>query len=238
MTHEIHVVARVDDHIDEGRLLAGLIAGRWQAPPDTAGLGYANPDTGVRASIEPLTTDGLPAGYVGLGMALVLNYVRPAWFAIEAIQSFSGPVTAAGGLAFDPQMASTPGPPDPDALVASWVAGNDAAVRSARATGAVLPWLDPARSSAWWRHQRALPQLRLAFAATHYVPSMRLIRRAGSDRVERAMSWPDAVPALLPETDRIVLLRSAADTQLTIVGVAPAEAVRTSLEGLTERLVA
>lgn len=57
MTHEVHVIARVGDAIDDPELVGKLVAGAfWQATPGRTGLAYANPDTGARASFEPLTT--------------------------------------------------------------------------------------------------------------------------------------------------------------------------------------
>lgn len=237
MSHEIHVVARIGDVIDEEQLIAGLIAAKWQAPPGIDGLAYANPDTGVRASIEPLTPPVLPDGYRRLDLGLVLNYVRPTWFAVESIQGFAAAIGAAGALVLDPQAdAPVPRPPDPVQLTASWTRGNEAAVGAARASGADLPWLDADRSMAWWRHQRGLPGLKLGFAAKHYVPSLRLIRRAGSDRVERAMSWPDHVPALLPACDVIVMLRLDSDAGLVIAGFVSAATIHERLDGIAERI--
>ena len=40
MTHDIHVVAGVDDVVDEERLIASLIAAGWQAPAGASGLSY------------------------------------------------------------------------------------------------------------------------------------------------------------------------------------------------------
>ena len=219
------------------RLIAGLIAAGWQAPAGASGLSYANPDTGVSASIEALTLE-LPPRYRSLGLGLVLNYVRASWFGIETIPGFAAALTSSGALVLDPQAdRATPQQPDSERLIGSWARGNEIAVAAARANDATLPWLAPDASIAWWRHQRALPKLRLAFAAELYVPSIRLIRRTGTDRVERAMSWPDYVPTLLPECDLIVLLRSNPIGTFTIAGAASAAIVRERLEGVTERAV-
>jgi hypothetical protein len=236
MTHEIHVVAGTGDAVDEGRLIASLLAAGWQAPADAAGLAYANPDTGVTASIEALTTS-LPAGYRGLDLGLVLNDVRASWFGLETIPAFSAAVGSSGALVFDPQADKPrPEPPDTDELIGSWIRGNGAAVAAARASGEAPPWLDPDRSIGWWRYQRALPRLRRGFAADLYVPSVRLVRRSGSDRVERAMSWPDHVPTLLPPCDLIIMLRSDPVAGFVITGVASAPAVHEQLDGITGRV--
>ena len=236
MTHEIHVVAGTGDAVDEGRLIASLLAAGWQAPARSAGLAYANPDTGVTAWIESLTPD-LPAGYRALDLGLVLNDVRASWFGLETIPGFAAAVGSSGALVFDPQAdRPTPEPPDTVRLISSWTRGNEAAVAVARASGEAPPWLDPDRSIAWWRYQRALPRLRRGFAADRYVPSLRLIRRTGSDRVERAMSWPDAVPTLLPPCDLIILLRSDPVAGFVITGVASAQIVHERLDGVTERV--
>jgi hypothetical protein len=236
MTHEIHVVAGVDDAVDEERLIAGLLAAGWQAPPAAAGLAYANPDTGVAAWIEA-QSPALPAGYRGLDVSLVLNYVRASWFGTETIPGFAAAVGSSGALVLDPQADSpTPRPPDSDRLINSWTRRNEAAVAAARAIGQTPPWLDTDRSIGWWRYQRALPRLRRSFATDLYVPSVRLIRRTGSDRVERAMSWPDNVPTLLPQCDLIIMLRSDTVAGFVITGVAAAPIVHERLDGITERV--
>jgi hypothetical protein len=236
MTHDIHVVAGVGDAVDEARLIAGLLAAGWQAPAGAAGLAYANADTGVTASIEALTP-ALPAGYRGLDLGLVLNYVRASWFGIETIPGFSAAVGSSGALVLDPQAdRPTPQPPDSDRLISSWSRGNEAAVAAARASGQTPLWLDPDRSIGWWRYQRALPRLRRGFATDLYVPSVRLIRRPGSERVERAMSWPDDVPTLLPPCDLIIMLRSDPVAGFVITGVASAPVVHERLDGITERV--
>lgn len=235
MTHDIHVVAGVDDVVDEHRLIAGLIAAGWQAPAGASGLSYANPDTGVTASLEALTP-ALPARYRALDLGLVLNYVRASWFAVETIPGFAAAVASAGALVLDPQAdRPTVQPPDSDRLISSWTRGNEAAVATARVTGATLPWLAAEASVAWWRYQRALPTLKRGFAAELYVPSIRLVRRTATDRVERAMSWPDYVPTLMPECDLIILLRSNPVGSFTITGTASASIVRERLDGITER---
>ncbi|HEX5012926.1 MAG TPA: hypothetical protein VFV72_02115 [Candidatus Limnocylindrales bacterium] len=237
MSHEIHVLARSGDAVDERALIDAFAMAGWQAPPDASGLVYANPNTGARASIEPLTIESLPRGFRHLELGLVLNYVRPSWLGDETIPAFAAALAGAGALVLDPQSgAPAPVAPDAVSLTASWRTGNEAAIAAARAAGGDIPWLEPTRSLAWWRHQRALPRLQMAFAADHYVPSIRLVKQTGDEHVLRMMSWPDHVPALLPDCDQIVLMRSSPTSGFTILGVAPGELVRARLEGVAEQL--
>jgi len=68
------------------------------------------------------------------------------------------------------------------------------------------------------------------------VPSVGLIRRTGSDRVERSMSWPDYVPTLLPHCDLIIMLRSDPVAGFVISGVASAPIVHERLDGIIGRV--
>lgn len=234
MSHMIHLVAPIDQVVDEDRFIRSLLAhGHWQ--PSETGLRYANPDTHVAAALEPLDPPTLSDGYVATGTALVMNYVRPSFWIREVLPPFVDAVTNAYLLVLDPQSSERPSPPDVDRLRHSWEVSNEFAVRAAQDAGARLPWISPNKADAWWRYQRALPQLRLGFAADHYVPSLRLVRRNDGDEVERAMSWPDFVPALLPDCEVVIVLRSDPVRRFEIRGVASAEEVRDRLTPLLEQ---
>lgn len=140
--------------------MAALSAtGHWRASPGGPGIAYANPDTGARASLEPLETPSLPPAFRPVGLGFVLNYVRPSWFALETIPAFADAVAAAGLFVLDPQAHdAAPIAPESGRLVASWARGNEAAIGAARSAGADVPSLEPDRSLAWWHHQRAPPR--------------------------------------------------------------------------------
>jgi hypothetical protein len=237
MAHEIHVVAGAGVVLDPAELAANLAGAGWQAVPDGTAWAYANPDTGARATIEPRAPEARRAADRGPDLGLVLNYVRPSWFALEVIPGFCRALAAARGLVVDPQ-AGDPRPvsPNSEALIASWRHGNDAAVGSIRGGGTDLPWLEPSDSMTWWRQQLALPRLRVAFADEYYVPSVRLVRRSGDNRVLRAMSWPNDIPTLLPECDLIIRLRSDPLVRFIIDGVVSASVIRERLDDLTDRI--
>jgi hypothetical protein len=238
MSHTIHLVADVTARFDDDALVGAIVGqGSWAPPSDTGSLQYRNPATGVNAVLAEIRPEVVPPGVRPLGMALTVPYVRPRFFALELMPFIASAAAATGALLLDPQEDDpTAAPPDADRLIASWDRGNEAAVAAARASGADVPWMEPDDSTAWWRHQRAVPGLTLQFALDHYVPNVRIVRREGEDRALRAMSWPDHVAALLPACDIFVLLGSGGAGNLSIRGVAPAAAVRARLGSLVTRV--
>jgi len=234
VSHTIHFAADATSPFDDDALVAAIVAqGSWAPPSETGSLTYRNPATGVNAILAEVRPDVVPTGVRPLGLAVTMPYVRPRFFALEIMPFIAEAAAATGALLLDPQEDETVArPPDVDRLVDSWDRGNDLAVSAARASGAGVPWMDPAHAAGWWRHQRAVPGLTLQFALDHYVPNIRVVRREGENRALRAMSWPDHVAALLPECDIVVLLGSGGTGKLSIQGVAPAAAVRARLGGL------
>jgi hypothetical protein len=236
VSHAFHVVAAADAAVDDDAIVGAIVsAGSWDPAAPDGPLTYRNGATGVQATLEAFDPDAAPAGFRSLRMALVVPYVRPRWFALETVPMLVSAVAAGGGAVFDPSSGLLVGEPaDSGRLVESWDRGNRAAISAVRRAGGPMLWMDPLGSEEWWRHQRAIPGLTLRFALDHYVPSLRIVRNGDDERVLRAMSWPDCVPALLPGCDRYVLLGSTDPGQFTIRGVADAAAVRERLAGLVE----
>lgn len=232
MTYEVELVARAASEMALDVFLASMQADGWEPATDGSRLQYRNPDTGVSASIDEAT----PASRLGLyatGVVFRLNYGRPTWFALETIPVFARATARAGSLVMDPQTKDEkPVEPDADALIESWSRGNQAAIAAAAVAGQRPRTMSASASMAWWRHQRALPILRETFASDHYVPSIHLLATSDDRSVRRAMSWPDVVPALIPECDMFLMLRSSGSAGFGLVGVAEYEVVRSRIDDL------
>jgi hypothetical protein len=237
VTHELHAVVPAGSSTNPEAFANAVVrSGSWAATPGDA-LRYAAPDTGVTATLVSADPpDSLGPGYVHLGVALEISYVRPTFLARESIGAFAAIVRGMDALIFDPQASDRPEEPDDDALVVSWRDGNRRAVRVAREMNPALPWTELSVADAWWQYQRALPHLRRAFMATHYVPVLRFVRRADDARVLRTMSWPDLVPVILPECELIILMRSDPVHRFVIDGVASAPDVEDRLSGIVESI--
>lgn len=237
MTYEVEVVARVASETALGGFLARLQADGWEPATDGSRLQYRNPDTGVSASIDDAAPASVPGGLYATGAVFRLSYGRPRWFALETIPTFARAAERSGLLVIDRQARDDRHAVGPaaDHLIESWSRGNRAAIDAARAAGQP-PWtMLPSASMAWWWHQRALPILRETFASDHYVPSLHVLAVPGHRSVRRAMSWPDVVPALIPECDAFLLLRSSQPAGFELVGMAEYDVVLSRLDDLLIR---
>lgn len=212
-------------------LIAKLLERRdWRREPST--LEYANPDTGVYATIEGISGDptaGPPVAY--------LNFGRPTFFAIEVLSQLADVMAELDIAVVDRQVGEADDEPRPraarpDELIESWREGNRLAIHAARAAGANLPVLPRIAADDWWRYTVATPQLTEQFGASHHVPSVRFVRRPPALDVDRLLVWTDYTPLVLPPADIVAVVQTSRPDQ-PIRGLAELALIRSAIVGLT-----
>jgi hypothetical protein len=176
-------------------------------------LWYENPDTGVYFSLDFVeeTDSPLPEGWSQAGVVFNLNYARPTFFSLEAMPIVEDLARAFELCVFDPQTEQAPGPPDVNALVAAYRVGNEQAAHLwAQKDSAQHPALYMARDRAryWWEYQKGKAHLESELEARDiFVPKLMLLRRAGSRRVQTALTFTPGVHMIVPEFDTAVIVR-------------------------------
>ena len=235
MSHELILLARTPHQ--RTSVVAALLADRRWTSTST-GLAYENPDTGVYATLDDPADD--PSSDRE-GIVVSINYARPSFFALEIVPQLVLAAQAADILVVDPQddMIGGSGAPKPakaDDLTASWEAGNRATSAMMFGAGGDAGTMPRGHAIAWWRYMLQKGSLTDRYGQTHYVPGIRLVRRAGSREVLRLLTWTDWIPLILPDADVVAVLRSKGGT-FEIGGLLSFATVSETIEGLLRRVV-
>lgn len=204
-------------------------ASRWfqVERADDGGLSvtYTNYTTGVYCRFdcdepgEPLSdptapdSAGLPARqsrpeWVGChhtGICFTLNYGRPTFFALEAMELVEDFTRFFDLLIINPQddrPEPAPRPYDRDWLVRTWQRGNAWANRIAP-----KPYLPIHRSTTFWLYWREKPSLEGRFFDEAFVPDLYVFHDNRSGALYTAVVWCGGGPQLLPPCDRVLIVR-------------------------------
>jgi len=183
-------------------------------------LWYSNEDTGVYFGFELGAAGedgpGIPSGYFDAGVSFNLNYVRPTFFAHEAMPVVEDLASSLDLLLVSPQDSrEQPYAPEAAALIENWKTNNQAAClalsqeqEGSGDTPTVLPPFMPEEDALrWWEYQFRRRELEKKFTEQYFVPMIFLLRRAGTLRVETAVTWTAGVPMLVPTADWAAVVR-------------------------------
>jgi len=178
---------------------------------------YENPDTNVYFVFETTTPDKSDPEAVepeGTWLALNLNLYRPSVFGLEAARELAAVTAATDSDVVDLQAGEPDVRPfDPDEFLERW---NDADVKAHQAflapregdTPMPPPRTLPGRQlRAVWEWNVARQQWNDELGADVFVPRVFLLD--AGERVETAVVWTDAMPAMLPRVDRVLVYRNA-----------------------------
>ncbi|HET8668160.1 MAG TPA: hypothetical protein VFM10_09285 [Terriglobales bacterium] len=182
-------------------------------------LWYANESTGVYFSlnldgpVKDVSLD-LPTGIRYTGLSFNMNYNRPTFFAYEAMPVVEDLARTLGLLICNPQTGSSePRPADVHSLIENWSITNRSAVVLAAESQQdkpleQAPFMPLADSLRWWQYQFRRSALEAELMEQDvFVPNIFLLRRAGSRRVQTAITWTPGVAMLVPEVDWGVVVR-------------------------------
>lgn len=185
---------------------------------------YENPVTGVYFTLyfDELADGDVEDTNPGIEfqspfLSVNLNYIRPTFFALEAM-----PIAVDIARSLHLQLLDTQGPSGStvvcshaDELIESWCRNNECAVRAFLADGArsigegsLQAVGTREQMTYWWRYARLKNGLEEALEAEDvFVPQIALLRANGSTAVERLVCWPDCILALIPETELLLIRR-------------------------------
>jgi len=162
---------------------------------------YENQDTGVYFSFDYDPEEG---GSVAFSM----NYFRPHVFGLEAAPEVAAFIEAFGLSIDDPQMDGMgQGPFSEEGFVKGWNCGNRFGYQSILRTQdrAGMPVRSTAEIEQIWRWNRHRSTLQDAVGDAMFVPRIMLMQATGS--VITVAVWPDGCPVMLPQVDRVIVLR-------------------------------
>ena len=180
--------------------------------PSQSQAAYANEDTGVYfsfdfSSAEEESEDDPDDPASDAWASFNINYYRPHYFADEAVPELEAFVARFNRRVFDPQRDGM-GEGDFSAEVfrRGWNRVNEIAYRSMPSSGMPAPITRPASTleRIWrWNIERSRFQEQVGDAV--FVPRISFFRSA--ERVFSASVWTDAIPAVLPETEMVIIYR-------------------------------
>jgi hypothetical protein len=141
---------------------------------------------------------------VNSGLSFGLNYLRPHFFADEALIELMAIVDSFGLIADDPQIDGMgSGPFQPDAFVSGWEAGNRFASQSVD-LGDLVALPRPTIAAMWsWNYGRSSYQE--ALGELVFVPRIFVISVDGNPGT--ALAWIDGIAIALPAVDYLILGR-------------------------------
>lgn len=180
---------------------------------------YEHPNTGVYFSFDyaPPGEDSsievsAPLDHCNTGITFTLNYIRPSFFAYEAIPEVEAFAETFRLVVLDPQSDPGDKPNQPgliraDDLIASWQAGNTAAVKIHQIQGTPPHYMNAEKTHLWWRYMQRIPELQEQLAQQAFVPEIFLFQRQTEKELFTAVTWTDAIPQVFPQTDYIIIVR-------------------------------
>jgi hypothetical protein len=173
---------------------------------------YQNEDTGVYFTIDYHDPARPEPDLVGHTAVLCLNYYRPHVFGLEAVEEVAAFIDHFGFSINDPQLDGMgDGPFSREGFLRGWNRGNEAGYSAFFG----LPDKDPA-TKVWtlpastlegvWRWNRGRAGLQESLLREDvFVP--RVFSVAVADKAATMVVWPDAISAVIPEVDYLMVLR-------------------------------
>jgi hypothetical protein len=175
-------------------------------------LFYENEDTRAYFTIEQSSTDDTneldtPTGMSATGLSFNVNYVRPTFFALEAMPVAESLAREFDLTMLDPQGEGT-GAFSADQLTVSWSKSNRWAISAvAERDPASLFYLSPDRATGFWRYMSNYPALTKELESDGvFVPRQSLIAQKNSQRAGTALVWTQGIQLVIPQTDWIFVV--------------------------------
>jgi hypothetical protein len=186
-----------------------------------AQLWYKNALTGVYFSID--FDDGPPKpegegidvadGYFDTALSFNLNFIRPSYFAFEAMPVIEQLVSKFGLYVINPQDHET-GPASgrgvtAEALIRSWLQSHERAILMLlEHSASARPFAMPAPASLYLRrYQKSKTDLERSCGEDIFVPSLLAARRKSDSVVGRAITYTESLPTIVPECEWVFLVR-------------------------------
>jgi hypothetical protein len=169
---------------------------------------YENEDTGVYFTIDaedepdPEASD-IPEGFFDLNLSFRLNFLRPRYFAWEAMPLIQDFQQALSVLAVDPQADGIPRVLQAGELIESWEDSNERSLKAFRPSN--TPVISFAEATRVWKYNTARARLQeKAEIAEAFVPMIMLFQPMNEpNKVVTVFAWTEGIPTIIPATDWI-----------------------------------
>jgi hypothetical protein len=219
MSHDINFVTREPRDIDPSLLIpwARKFA-HLTTNLSNEGLqfAYRNPDTDVNFVLkfappaEPGDDGASPDGCFPTGITLSLTYGRPTYFAYESMPLVEDLARGFGLMVLDAQARNArPGPYNVDALMSSWRAHNQQAVRAMASRGLIdsFYYLPERKADLLWAYRAQRAEYARRLGEDIFVPEILLFARDGGRECLTTVTWNGYFPMVFPPVDYLVLVR-------------------------------
>ena len=215
MSYDLFFCTEIDKSVTKEAISEYLV----HLPYITNEWNYNNPHTGVYFSFlhSPPSSENeietvIPSGYSDSNLSFSINYLRPKFFAEEAMPYVEQLCNTFGFLIIDPQDHIVGGNNSPkkakaDNLIESWTQNNKVALSVYRQQRTLPPYLSRETSLEWWKHQSHVERIQNVLGDSIYVPNILLFADTDNNKVITAVAWTEAIPFIFPKCDIVIIVR-------------------------------
>ncbi|MDP4093197.1 MAG: hypothetical protein Q8920_07525 [Bacillota bacterium] len=172
---------------------------------------YSNEETGVYFSFYYSKNESrpdFPDNYSYTGISLSIGCCRPVFFALEAMPVVESVQVDLGFIIQNPlEDTKTTVKYSQEELVQAWEKQNQAEIR-AKGKEANLKYLSREMSLDIWKYSREKEKIQKDLGGKYYVPKIYIIHNKETGELERAISWPEAIPQVIPECEYVIVSRT------------------------------
>ena len=181
---------------------------------------YNNKDTGVYFCFDYVhrndrETDEniIPSDWHDTGFCFTLNYLRPTFFAYEAMPIVEEFANEFQLFIADAQDERSHGPIVPNLchsneLIESWKRSNVTAVKAHQKLHGDINYMPEEQSRLWWQYSREKSRLQKQLGCTIFVPSIFIFKKQKEPGLLTAISWTEGISQVFPESDYIIIIRN------------------------------
>jgi len=211
MSYDLYFMPRFGDLLE--RNFVDYFAARSNYRIANSQAWYENEDTGVyfafereRDGADESSHDDPTSRYAA---SFNINFYRPSYFILEAESEVTAFVRQFDLVVFDPQTHGIgEGEYQPDGLISGWHHGNRFACSTLSDQSGdrnAIASLPSRRLAEIWSWNRNRQGLQTSIGESMFVPKVVFLRR--NEGVLTAAAWPDAIPAILPKVDLLLIPR-------------------------------
>jgi hypothetical protein len=213
MSYDLYFCARVTRGLSFDEVAAWSRRYAFFKQSGETQLFYEDDRTGVYFSLEysepgERSELDIPADVFDTGLTFNLNYIRPSFFALEAMPIAEALARQFDLVMFDPQGEPSIGGFSSEVLVESWSKSNRWAVgamASEDPTG--LFYLPPSTSAEFWTYMCDYSRFSKELESQDvFVPQQLLFSVKNSQQASTAIVWTEGIHLIIPRTDWIIVM--------------------------------
>ena len=155
----------------------------------------------------------IPSDWHDTGFCFTLNYLRPTFFAYEAMPIVEEFANEFQLFIADAQDERSHGPIVPNLchsneLIESWKRSNVTAVKAHQKLHGDINYMPEEQSRLWWQYSREKSRLQKQLGCTIFVPSIFIFKKQKEPGLLTAISWTEGISQVFPESDYIIIIRN------------------------------